>query len=127
MLAPQYEKEIRALVKSERVNAVIWKWFAVLQIISVIYLVFGIYNLSVARLGAARADDIENLDSGIPAREERRLGWMVGYMIFNLLVGGMPGFWLCMQHLIDRNRILKIREAFENPQACIERQTVGAW
>jgi hypothetical protein len=127
MLAPHYQREIRALATLERVNAVIWIVIAALQIISVAMALLGLYNIMICIRSFARANEYENLDPGAPSREEARLGWIIAFIFINLFLGGGIGVISCILHLVIRSRLIKIREAFENPQECIDRQLYGAW
>jgi hypothetical protein len=127
MLAPHYQREIRGIAALERTNAVIWIGIAILQIISVVCALIGVYNIFVCIAAFSRAKDYENLEPFVPERERRALGSIIMFIFINLFLGGVIGVVACIIALVIRSRILKIREAFENPQACIGRQLYEAW
>ncbi len=127
MLAPHYQREIRDLAGLERINAVLWIVIATLQIVSMVFALVGLYNIVVCINSFRRAKAYEDLEPGIPEQEQHALGSIILFTFINLFLGGVIGVVSCILALVIRSRILKLREAFENPQACLDRQTYGAW
>jgi hypothetical protein len=104
---------VRHIAGFERITAVVWVVIAILQIIGVATIPFGIWNIIVCINRFRRAEVIEALHPDVPAAFERELGSIILFMFLNLVLGGAIGVVACILDLIVRGQVLRVRHIFE--------------
>jgi hypothetical protein len=143
LLPPHIQREIASIASLARADGAVWLVIAFVQILvfAPVQMLFGLFTLGLSALaglvtaavgvwnicaGAGRfrwAREIEQFRPGVPAAAERHLAVIVIFIFVNLFFGGVIGVAGCVFDLVLRDRILKVRAAFESPQAYLPAQS----
>lgn len=110
------EATIRRLADYERVSGILWIVIGVIQCLTLIGLIAGIWNIVAGVSGIRIAPVILQRDPCIPAVFEG-IGQLIIIGVINLLLGGMIGVFFIIFYFIIRDMVLKHRHLFEQTAA----------
>lgn len=110
-LASNDELIIRRLADYEKISAILWIGLGILQVLSLVGIIAGIWNIIAAYARFQIVPRIRARDPGIPAIYES-LGGIILIAIVNLLVGGVIGILFVAFDLYVRDQVLKNQHLF---------------
>jgi hypothetical protein len=117
----QDDNLIRRIADYERISGILWIVFAIFQIISVVGIIAGVWNIIAGFSRIAIAKDIRARKSTVPAAFEGVLQLVI-IGIINLVFGGVIGVvFVCFDFFV-RDKVLSNRHLFVEgePQAFSE-------
>jgi hypothetical protein len=102
---------VRRLALYERLSGWAWLTLAILQILSVVGILAGAWNVYASITRIKTAPRIERRETAIPAAFESLTGYVV-IGVVNLVLGGVIGLAFLALDLFVRDQILKHRNLF---------------
>jgi hypothetical protein len=127
VVAEKDMRAVRQIVGLERVTAVVWVVIAIIQIIGVVTIPFGIWNIMVCINRFRRAEAIEALHPDIPTAFERELGSIIIFIALNLFLGGVIGVVACIMDLAVRSQVLRMRHVFEQASPIVYQSSYSGY
>lgn len=103
---------LRQIADYERISAVLWLVLGIVQVISVIAVIAGIWNIIAAVSRFGLVPRIQQRDPGVPAAYEGVTG-LVLIGLVNLCLGGMIGVAFVVFDFIIRDKVLSNRHLFD--------------
>jgi hypothetical protein len=95
----------------ERLSGIVWVLIAAFQILSVVLILAGIWNLFAVRGYFQRADLIRKRHPVVPSLYESLTPFLISGVI-NLLLGGVIGVFVVLFTAWIRGQVLRHREIF---------------
>jgi hypothetical protein len=109
---------IERIADYERAAAIIWLVFGILQIVSVVAIIAGIWNIFAALTRFNVSPMIRARDPAIPQMFES-ITQLIVIGVINLLVGGVIGVVFIAFDFYVRNLVLEHRHLFAPPSAAL--------
>lgn len=106
---------IRRIADYERVSAILWMILGIVQILSIVAIIAGVWNVFAAWSRFRLVPFIRDRDSRVPAAYEGVAGLVIIGLI-NLLLGGLIGVLFITFDFIIRDKVLSNRRLFNNAQ-----------
>src|SRR5258708_3319260 len=107
---------IRRMAPYERVSGWLWIALGVLQALSLVLIIAGVWNIVVGVSRLKMAPRVERREASVPPSFEG-LAMLIVVGIINFLFGAVIGLILVGVHLYVRDQILKNRHLFTSGQA----------
>lgn len=109
----EVQREISSIASMELATAIVWLIIGILQVLALVTAFVGIWNIVVSTSRFRRKREIEQLNPGVPRTVQGELGWIIFFIVLNLFLGGIIGVAGAVMDIFIRERILKVRWAFE--------------
>lgn len=106
------EATVRRIAEYERISAIVWAVIAVVQILSVVAIVAGAWNLYAAWTRHRIVPHIQARNQAVPAAFESITGLVIIGLI-NLFLGGVIGVIGVVFDFVVRDHVLKNRHLFD--------------
>lgn len=102
----------KRIADKERKSRTIWLVIGIIQIVTVIFIIVGIWNVYAASTHRKAALNIEARKAFIPMAYKRSLARYIFFIMLNMVLGGFIGVIGCFYDLHIRSAILKNAEIF---------------
>jgi hypothetical protein len=106
------ENTIRRLADYERVSGVLWIVLGIIQCLTIVLIIAGIWNIFGGRSRLKMSGRIRERDSGVPSAY-RGIGGLILMLIINLIFGGVIGVVLVIFDFVVRDQVLSHAYLFE--------------
>ncbi len=106
------EQTLRRLADYEKVSAILWLCLGVFQVVMVITVIAGVWNIHAAWTRLKLPGLIRARDPDIPAIYEGRTTQLVLIGVVNVVAGGMIGIAFVIFDFIVRDMVLRNRDLF---------------
>lgn len=107
------EKQIaRSIADYLTISGIVWLIIGALQIVGLVTIIAGIWNIIVAISRLNASTRVSNFDKNIPRQFESMSGLII-VLIVNLFLGGIIGVIVVIFDFIIRDKILSNRHIFE--------------
>jgi predicted DNA repair protein MutK len=103
---------VRSISRSLRLSGVLWTVLGVLQVLGVVTIVAGAWNIYAAQSRFKIAQAVERREKWIPAAFEP-LGGMITMAFINIVLGGVVGVVLVGLDVWTRSRVLENARVFD--------------
>jgi len=106
--------ELDKIAGLESTTAIVWLILGILQVLSLAFLLVGVWNIYWSTKSFKRATDIKNGQAWIPNTVDKELGIIILFIAINFIFGAVIGVIAPFLDLYIRDTILKKRYLFEN-------------
>lgn len=112
----QDENTIRRLADYERFSGIAWIILGILQCLSIILIIAGVWNIFAGRSHLKMSPRIRSRDADVPAAYQG-MGGLIAVLVINLIFGGIIGIAFVVVDFIIRDQILSHAYLFSNGPA----------
>jgi hypothetical protein len=117
---------INRIASSEKISAIVWLIIGILQVLFLVTIIAGIWNVIAALMMFKRVDRIRQRDAGVPAEFEPAGGLIIIGLV-NLFFGAVFGALWVVYDFHVRGEVLRHRHLFERTVLPTEMPRLQGW